>query len=373
MKNHNMSIFYISLLMFIVFSINPASAQDMKEKKYKTGKVNKMILIDSILKDFNNPDAPGANIIVTKDKKILFKKSYGLANLEEKKPINEFTNFRLASITKQFTAMCIMILKENGKLSYENKVTDIFPEFPSCGKKIKIRNLLNHTSGMVDYEDYIPDGQKEQLRDKDVYDILIRHDSTCFEPGTKYKYSNSGYSLLSLIVEKVSGKKFAEFLKEYIFKPLGMSNTIAYEKGISDVQNRAFGYSKTSDGFKNTDQSLTSAVLGDGGVYTSIMDYTKWDRALYTNKIVKQKTLNDAFTVGLFNNGSPISEGYGFGWEIGKINECKIVQHGGSTCGFTNYVIRIPEKKMMILLLTNRSGVNDISKLAKSIVEIFLN
>jgi CubicO group peptidase (beta-lactamase class C family) len=264
-----------------------------------------------------------------------------------------------------------MMLKERGKLTYENTLKDIFPDFPEYGKKIKIKYLLNHTSGLIDYEDLIPEGQIEQLKDKDVLVSLKKIDSTYFEPGTKYKYSNSGYALLALIVEKMSGISFAKFLKDNIFKPLGMNNTVAYENGISDVKSRAFGYSRSNSGFIRTDQSLTSAVLGDGGIYTSIMDYYKWDQALYTAKLIKRKTLNDAFTIGLFKDGTPIDPGYGFGWKISKVDGRKCLEHGGSTIGFTNHVMRIPEINLCILLLTNRNNVQNISDYVAKLIKVF--
>ncbi|MFC1724363.1 serine hydrolase domain-containing protein [candidate division KSB1 bacterium] len=310
--------------------------------------------IDAVFAEFNKQDVPGASVTVIEDGKIIYKKGYGLANLETREKADEYTNYRLASVTKQFTAMCIMILKEKGLLDYENTLTDIYPDFPDYGKKVTIKNLLQHTSGLIAYEDLIPDAQTEQVHDKDVLDLMKQQDSTYYEPGSKYRYSNSGYAVLAMTVEKLSGKRFSRFLKDNIFTPLGMENTVAYEKGISTIENRAFGYAEKEGSFEGSDQSVTSAVLGDGGIYTSVMDYYKWDQTLYTNKLVSLETINEAFTPGKLNDGSTIETGYGFGWFTGEVKGIKWVGHSGSTCGFRTYVLRIPEKKFTVVVLINR-------------------
>lgn len=309
--------------------------------------------IDKIFAEFDKPGVPGASAAVIKDGRIVFKKGYGFANLETKERATEYTNYRLASVSKQFTAMCILILKEQGKLTYETKLTEIFTDFPKYGRKITIKHLLQHTSGLISYESLMPEEQTEQVHDDDVLAMMKTQDSTYFKPGDSYRYSNSGYAVLAMIVEKISGKSFADFLKENIFDPLEMKNTVAYEKGISTVKNRAFGYKKGESGFEDSDQSSTSAVLGDGGIYTSVMDYFKWDQALYTDKLVSRKTIEEAFTPGKLNDGTEIESGYGFGWFTGNINGIKWVGHSGSTCGFRTYVLRIPEKKISVVVLIN--------------------
>jgi Asp-tRNA(Asn)/Glu-tRNA(Gln) amidotransferase A subunit family amidase/CubicO group peptidase (beta-lactamase class C family) len=325
--------------------------------------------IDLIMKDFNLPDAPGAAVLVVKDHKVVFKKGYGLTDLQKHIPVSELTNFRLASVSKQFTAMCIMILKESGKLKYENTLKDIFPDFPEYGKKILIRNLLQHTSGLIDYEDLMPDSVTEQIHDKDVLRMMMSVDSTYFLPGTEYRYSNSGFAILAMIVEKISGKRYADFLRENIFEPLGMDNSVAYEKGISTISDRALGYVTTGNGFKERDQSTTSAVLGDGGIYTSVMDYFKWDDALYSDKLVSRAALDEAFSTGMLQNGKRTN--YGFGWMTGSSQSVKFIEHGGSTCGFTNHVIRAPELKLTVLILTNRFGVKELPEYCRNIADLY--
>src|ERR1035437_5809886 len=309
--------------------------------------------VDALFQDLNLPGSPGASVMIIQGGKVVLAKGYGLANLEERIPCGTNTNFRLASVTKQFTAMAVMILAERKKLSLDERLTDFFPEFPAYGNPITLRHLLTHTSGVMDYEDVIPKGTGIPVLDRDVLRLLMQQDKTYFPPGTKYRYSNSAYALLALIVEARSDNNFAWFLKENIFRPLRMSSTLAYEQGLSGVPSRAYGYSPDAGGFKRTDQSLTSSVLGDGGIYSSVADLYQWDQALYTDKLVSRKMLKLAFTPG------PATEhpdtGYGFGWFIGQYRGLREVWHSGNSLGFTTRIARFPDKKFTVIILTNRN------------------
>jgi CubicO group peptidase (beta-lactamase class C family) len=309
--------------------------------------------VDALFQEFNQARLSGASVMVINRGKVVLAKGYGLASVEERTPCGIKTNFRLASVTKQFTAMAVMTLAERGKLLLDERLTDFFPEFPAYGRLITVRHLLTHTSGLIDYEDVIPKGTEIPVLDRDVLRLLMQQDKTYFPPGTKYRYSNSAYALLALIVEARSGNTFACFLKENIFQPLKMGNTLAYEQGLSVVSNRAIGYSPDPSGFKRTDQSLTSSVLGDGGIYSSVADLYQWDRALYTAKLVSRKMLKLAFTPG------PATEhadtGYGFGWFIGHYRGLQEIWHSGNSLGFTTRIARFPEKKFAVIILTNRN------------------
>ena len=309
--------------------------------------------INNLFEQYNRPGAPGASVMVIKNGKPIFARGYGFADVEQKIRCGTDTNFRLASVTKQFTAMAVMMLAERKKLSLEERLTDFFPEFPAYGSAITVRHLLSHRSGLIDYEDVIPKGTAIPVLDRDVLRLLMQQAKTYFRPGAKYRYSNSGYAILAQVVEGRSGMPFAQFLKRHIFEPLKMSKTLAYEQGIAAVPNRAFGYSVKSPGFVRTDQSLTSSVLGDGGVYSSVADLCKWDAALYTGKLVSPKLRRLAFTAG------PSTEhpetGYGFGWYIGKYRGLKEIWHSGNTIGFTTRIARFPEKRFTVIILTNRN------------------
>jgi len=281
-------------------------------------------------------------------------RSYGLANLETCIACQPHTNFRLASLTKAFTAMAIMIMAERGALFLDDKLPRFFPGFPPYENEITIRHLLTHTSGLLDYEELIPPGTTAQLRDRDVLEILRRQDKTQFPPGARFSYSNGGYALLALIVEVVSSRTFAEFLRTKIFLPLGMNSTVAYEAGQPAVPHRALGYSRRGAAFEQTDQSLTSAVLGDGGIYSSVLDLFKWDQALYMEKLIPRPLLQQAFVAHSGSSDAPGS-GYGFGWYVERRGGEERVWHHGSTCGFTTSFHRFPARKWSVILLANRS------------------
>jgi len=306
--------------------------------------------VDEIFSEFT-PQTPGASVLIMQNNKVLLEKGFGLANLEQNIINEPKTNFRLASITKQFTAFSIMLLESEGKLSFDDKLEKFFPSFPDYGKNITVRQILQHTSGLVDYENCINDSVTVQLKDQDVLDILMKQDSTYFQPGTKHLYSNSGYAVLALIVEKLSGKSFAEFLNERIFSPLKMNNSVAFEKGISQVENRAFGYANINSKFENTDQSLTSAVLGDGGIYSSVLDMAKWSLEIDKPTLLPKEKLNVAFTKLVLPNGEVVN--YGFGWRLDPYKNYERPYHTGSTSGFSNMFMKIPELNLTIIVLMN--------------------
>jgi CubicO group peptidase (beta-lactamase class C family) len=203
--------------------------------------------------------------------------------------------------------------------------------------------------------------------DKDVLSLLRSIDSVYFPPGAKFKYSNSGYSLLALIVESISGQSFAEFLKKNIFAPLGMNHTLAYQQGVSAVDHRAYGYSRTDTGFVRTDQSVTSAVLGDGGIYSSVDDLFKWDQALYGESLVRSSLSEQAITPGILNDGSRTT--YGFGWFIELHRQSTWYLHEGSTRGFRNAILRIPDQQFTVIILTNRNEGEPI-QIARKIADL---
>ena len=338
--------------------------------------------IDAIFSSLKSANAPGAAVLVVKDGKPVFQQGYGVTDLLSLRPIDTRTSFRLASFTKQFTATCIMLLVHDGKLHYDDHLTDIFPEFPAYGKSITVRNLLNHTSGLPDYEDILmrqyphtPPEEIPQILDAGVLKLLEQQTSGKFPPGSKWEYSNSGYATLAMIVEKVSGKPFGQFLHDRIFTPLHMDNTLAYEKGKNEVPNRAFGHTKEKNGWKETDQSPTSAVLGDGGIYTSIDDLIKWDGALREHTLVSEAEMKPALTPVHVTDGPPTSEGrnvsYGFGWFLDPYKGHKRISHDGETIGFRTTIQRLPEDHLTVIILANRTDV-DPAKLALAVADLYL-
>ena len=326
--------------------------------------------VDSLLAAYDSTAAPGASVAVIANGSVVIQRGYGYRDLETRSRILPSTNFRLASMTKQFTATCIMMLKEQGMLAYADPLTKFFPRFPACGRAITIRHLLTHTSGLIDYESLLPDSQTVQITDAGVLSLLAAVDSTYFAPGTKYLYSNTGYALLALIVEKVSGESFAAFLTKHIFTPLAMTSSVAYERGISEVPERAYGYARTDSGFVFADQSVTSAVLGDGGIYSNTNDLVKWDAALYTDKLVSTAGREESFADAALNDGTPID--YGYGWHTESFLGIRHPYHNGETRGFRNTILRFPRQRLTVIILTNRNEGQPM-QIAHAIAKLYLD
>ena len=338
--------------------------------------------IDSIFASYRSDTAPGLAVLVMKDGKVQFEQGYGVTDLRSQHRIDADTNFRLASLTKQFTATAIMLLVHDGRLHYEDHLTDIFPEFPAYGKAISIRNLLNHTSGLKDYEDLmpsqdnVPEDKLDQIQDSGVLKLLEEQKDGKFAPGTHWDYSNSGYVLLGLIVQKVSGKPFGDFLQDRIFSPLHMDHTIAYQKGKNEVTHRAYGHSFISGHWEQTDQSSTSATLGDGGVYTSLHDLEKWDAALRNHTLLNEAEIAPALTPVKVPDDSvkgPDNRpaAYGFGWYLNPYRGHQRMWHYGETQGFRNNIQRFPDDHLTVIVLSNRADTEP-GALALRVADLYL-
>jgi CubicO group peptidase (beta-lactamase class C family) len=342
--------------------------------------------MDGIFSSVVAPDGPGAAVLVRKDGRNVFVRGYGVRDLRSGVKIDAGTNFRLASCTKQFTAMAIMLLVHDGKLRYDETLTEIFPEFPAYGKAITIRNLLNHTSVLADYEALMETeerrggsrwNEEKQIQDAEVLGLLERENKTRFASGAKWAYSNSGYVMLGLVVAKVSGKTFGEFLRERIFIPLKMNGTLAFERRKNEVSNRAYGHSREGDEWKQTDQSSTSATLGDGGVYSSLADLAKWDEALAQRTLLSEGEMQAALTpVKLVDGSQPkwpadsdrpagTAVAYGFGWFLDPYRGHSRMWHYGDTRGFHTYIERFRDERLTIVVLCNRTDLDPEALAAK--------
>ncbi|MFN8354336.1 MAG: serine hydrolase domain-containing protein [Spirosomataceae bacterium] len=309
--------------------------------------------IDSLLQTYAKPDEPGFAVLVMHKGKVVLEKGYGLANIETNTTINPETNFRMASVSKQFTAMAIALLHQQGKLSFDDPLSKFFPEFnPNVGQQVRLRHILTHTSGLVDYENLIPDARTQQVLDADVLDVLKTQDSTYFKPGSTYRYSNSGFCLLAMVVERVAKMPFEAFVSQYIFKPVGMKASFLYSP-TQPQTNRAMGYARNEQGqLIASDQSVTSATKGDGCVYTSLRDYVKWNNALITNRFIKLEEEVRRMALPIDKQRS-----YGLGWFVAKRADGRLeFSHTGSTCGFSNLVLRIPSEQLLVVYFSNIAG-----------------
>jgi CubicO group peptidase (beta-lactamase class C family) len=293
-------------------------------------------------------DVPGASLLVLRDGKPVVRRAWGLSDVDNRVSASPSTNYRLASVTKQFTAAAILLLAQDAKLQLGDTIGTWFPSLPQRVRSVTVRQLLTHTSGIVDYEDVIPSGTTRQLHDRDVLKLLEEQDTSYFAAGSAYRYSNSGYALLALIVEKASGMSFADFLRTRIFAPLGMDHTVAHEDGISTVHDRAYGHTLRNGRWVRKDQSTTSAVLGDGGIYSSIDDLAKWDAALYDSRLLSDESRRLAFTPHTGTDEAGVK--YGFGWRITG----ETLWHSGETSGFRNVIVRFPARRMTVVILSNR-------------------
>jgi CubicO group peptidase (beta-lactamase class C family) len=339
--------------------------------------------VDTVFSVLISEREPGAAVLVLESGRAVLARGYGVTDLRTRSPIGAETNFRLASVTKQFTAAAIMLLVRDGRLCFDDTLADIFPDFPPYGRGIAVRQLLNHTSGLPDYEDLMtaadPSAPMEQtqIRDAGVLELLERQTAGRFPPGTRWAYSNSGYVVLGLVVEKVSGRPFGEFLHDRIFAPLKMTNTIAYERGKNRVRNRAYGHSREAAAWQETDQSPTSATLGDGGVYSSLLDLAKWDEALRTHALLSEAEMRPALTPVRVPNGRPEEPGgtpadYGFGWFLNPWKGHSRMWHYGETIGFRTAIQRFVGDGLTVVVLGNRADL-DASALALKVAGFYLN
>lgn len=322
------------------------------------------VAIDKLMQRYDG-HVPGASLLVLKDGEPVVRKAYGYADLQHQVKATPQTNYRLASVSKQFTAAAILLLAEDGKLSVDDPVRKWLPTLPAATDDIRIRHLLSHTSGLIDYEDAMDADQERQLHDADVLKLLEGQDRLYFPPGTDYRYSNSAYCLLALIAEKAGGMRFADLVKTRIFAPLRMDDSVEFEDGISTVKNRAYGNSEIGGKWVRTDQSNTSATLGDGGVYSSIDDLAKWDAALYDERLLKAASLHAAFSPKT-KTPDPDVPYYGYGWRING----DALWHSGETIGGRNVILRYPKERLTVVILSNRNEPEPYAT-AKAIAALF--
>ncbi len=305
--------------------------------------------IDALMRDYDG-QVPGAAVLVLHEGKPVFRRGYGLAELEQATAVTPQTNFRLASVSKQFTAAAILLLAEDGRLSIDDPLKRWLPGLPAAAEAVTLRHLLSHTSGLLDYEDLMDPADTRQVHDSDVLQLLQREDRTYFAPGSQYRYSNSGYALLALVVAQASGMDFASFLQRRIFQPLGMTGTVAHQDGVDEVAHRAYGHSLVDGRWQRTDQSTTSAVLGDGGIYSSLDDLARWDAALYDGRLLSRASLRQMFSPST-PTPEPDVPSYGFGWRLNG----KAQWHSGESIGFRNVILRYPDQRLTVIVLTNRN------------------
>ncbi len=312
---------------------------------------------------------PGVAVLVARAGQPVLSRGYGLANVELQVPVKPETIFQSGSVGKQFTATAIMMLVEEGKIGLDDPLTKFFPDAPATWKQVTIRELLSHTAGFTDYpKDF------DMRRDYTEAQLLkiVEKVPLAFPPGTNWSYSNLGFLTLGLVIHKVTGEFYGDFLQQRIFQPLGMNATrIISEADI--VPNRSAGYRLVKGELKNQEWvSPTVNTTADGSLYFSIVDLAKWDAALYTDKLLRPSSLQQMWTVTPLSNGKPNSGSYGFGWDVGSKHGHRVVEHGGSWQGFRTQISRYVDDKLTVVVLANLEEAKP-EVIADHVAEMYLS
>uniref|UniRef100_UPI004049A191 serine hydrolase n=2 Tax=Gelidibacter sp. TaxID=2018083 RepID=UPI004049A191 len=327
------------VLLFTLFSFTKSGAQNLEQQ------------VDEYLKSAYPANEPGVSFLIAKDGKTIYRKAFGMANLELNVPMTPDNVFEIGSITKQFTAIAILMLEEQGKLNVEDDITKFIPDYPTKGKKITIHQLLNHTSGIKSYtnmESFMALARKD-MTPVELMDAF-KNEPMEFEPGEQFNYNNSGYILLGYIIEVASGETYEQFIQKHIFDKLGMKNSV-YGSKVNLVPNRATGYSQTETGFRNAEYLSMTLPYAAGSLMSTTDDLLKWQNALNNHTLITKASYEKAIHGSTLNNGEHISYGYGLGED--QVNGSPSIQHGGGIFGYTTMGIYLPEEKIFVSGLTN--------------------
>ena len=325
---------------------------------------------DQIFSEWDSTVSPGCALAVVKDGEIIYKRGYGMANLEYGVPIRPDTIFHIASISKQFAALAVTLLAREDKLSLEDDIHKYVNEVPDFGEKITIKQLIHHTSGLRDqWEMLVLAGWRmdDVITTQDVLELLSRQKELNFKPGDKHLYCNTGYTLLSVIVERVSGKTLKDFCKERIFKPLGMNKTHFHDDHTLIVPGRAYSYAPAEAGFQK--EVLSYATVGATSLFTTVEDLALWDEEFYKGEVLGKDVIKEMHTKGVLNNGEEID--YAYGLSITNYRGLKTVGHSGADAGFRTQLLRFPEQHMSFIVFANLETISP-NLLAKKVADIYL-
>jgi CubicO group peptidase (beta-lactamase class C family) len=310
--------------------------------------------IDEMLEAQYKPDIPGATALIAKDGKVIYRKAFGLANLELNVPMKPESVFEIGSITKQFTAVSILMLIEQNKLSLDDEITAFIPDYPTNGKSITVHHLLNHTSGIKSYTDMaiFRESARTDMTPTELIDVF-KNEPMDFDPGEEWQYNNSGYILLGYIIEKVSGDSYADFIQENIFDKLGMQHSY-YGSQSAVIPNRASGYQPSENGYKNADYLSLTLPYAAGSIMSTVDDLLIWNQAIHNNTLISKESKEMAFTNHPLNNGKATN--YGYGWQPNELNGTPSIEHGGGIFGYNTMGVYVPSENVYVAVFTNANG-----------------
>ena len=326
--------------------------------------------VDELFATWDKQDSPGCAVAVMKNNKLIYKQGYGYANLEYDIPITPATIFHVASVSKQFTAMAILLLADEGKISLDDDVRKHVSEVPAFGETITIRHLIHHTSGLRDQWQLLILAEwrlDDVITTEDVLELVGLQQELCFKPGDEYLYCNTGYTLMAVIIERVSGMTFTQFCTERIFDPLKMHSTHFHEDHTKIVKNRAYSYAPKEEGFKHS--VLSYAIAGATSLFTTVEDLALWEQNFYDAKVGGAAVIKQMHQRGTLNNGEQID--YAFGLAVGDYKGLKMISHSGGDAGYRSNLTRIPEQHFSVAFLGNLSTLNP-SALARKVVDVYL-
>ncbi len=332
------------LCLFFVFQISNSVAQS-DDKVY-----------DAVFQNYYKSDSPGATVLIAKDGKVIYRKAYGLANMELNVAMKPENILELGSITKQFTAVAILMLMQQNKLSLQDPLSKYIPDYPK-GSEITIHHLLSHTSGVKNYTD-MPSFRTLASEDMTPMELIevFKNEPLDFEPGEKFNYSNSGYILLGYIIEDVSKTSYEEFIENSIFKTVGMNHSL-YGSKTEIIPNRASGYQPNQeDGYQNAEYLSMTLPYAAGSLMSNVDDMLLWNQAIHNNKLISEKSKLLAFTNYTTNNGKPIF--YGYGWMPNELANEKTLEHSGGTFGYSTFGLYAPKQNYYVIVLTNSNGIS---------------
>lgn len=354
-KSHLLLFVFITAISIQVFS------QEIVEK------------IDSIAKSYRQTFS-GMAIMVIKDDAVIYQKGFGYSDLETKIPVSADTRFNLGGLSRQVTALAILHLVDNNRLSLDEKISSIIG-FPEFGKDITVYQLLTHTSGLPSYMSLLEKDRTSPVTNQEVFDLLKAYGKTDFEPGTQHRISNSDYALLAMVIEKKSGMSFDRFLQSKVLRTMGIREQVVAQKKMNRIKNRAFGYVfRGNSGFVSNDPGVNTMITGEAGIYLTLNEYSKVLSAMKKDMLLNENSRKLLFTPAKFSNGIEIWPQVVLGWAIGQEQNLKYYYQSGPNNAFTNYVMMIPDTELTIVLFSNQAGLFQLlDKIIYPIANLYTN